>query len=78
MRQIYPYMSVQEISVLIPWVTCWKRLTSWLFFVMYNCVFVTFPCDILGQVWYLIVSIHDLCNLSYIEMVFVLILNATN
>ena len=25
--------------------------------VMLNCVFVTFPCGILGQVWYLIVSI---------------------
>ena len=23
--------------------------------------FVTFPCGILGQVWYLIVSISDLC-----------------
>ena len=24
-----------------------------------------FPIGILGQVWYLIVSIHDLCNLTY-------------
>ena len=29
------------------------------------CVFVTFPCGILGQMWYLIVSIPDLCHLSY-------------
>ena len=29
------------------------------------CVFVTFPCAILGQVWYLIVLIPDLCRLSY-------------
>ena len=42
-----------------------KGLTSWLSFVMSNCVFVTFPCGILGQVWYLIVSIPDLCPLSY-------------
>ena len=42
-----------------------KRLTSWLLFVMFNCVFVTFPCGILGQVRYLIVSIPDLCHLSY-------------
>ena len=28
------------------------------------CVFVTFPCCILGQVWYLIVSFTDLCRLS--------------
>ena len=31
---------------------------------MFNCVFVTFPWGILGQVWYLIVSIPDLCRLS--------------
>ena len=39
-------------------------LTSWLLFVMLNCVFVTFPCGILGQVWYLIVSFPDLCRHS--------------
>ena len=44
-----------------------KRLTSWLLFVMFNGVFVTFLCGILGQVWYLIVSILDLCRLSYLE-----------
>ena len=42
-----------------------KGLTSWPLFVMFNCVFVTFPCGILGQVWYLIVLIPDLCRLSY-------------
>ena len=31
-----------------------KGLTSWLSFVVLNCVFTTFPCGILGQVWYLI------------------------
>ena len=34
------------------------------------CGFVTFPCGILGQVWYLIVSIPDLCCLSYFEHFF--------
>ena len=29
------------------------------------CIFVTFPCGILYQVWYLIVSFPDLCLLSY-------------
>ena len=33
--------------------------------VMFYCVFGTFPCGVLGQVWYLIVSIPDLCLLSY-------------
>ena len=28
----------------------------------FNCVFVTFPCGILGQVWYLIVLIPDYCH----------------
>ena len=47
------------------WSPAGKGLTSWLLFVVFNCVFVTFPCGILGQVWYLIVSIPDLCRLSY-------------
>ena len=28
-------------------------------------IFVTFPCGILGQLWYLIVSFPDFCRLSY-------------
>ena len=44
-----------------------KGLISWLSFVMFGCVFVTFPCGILGQVWFLIVLIPDLCHLSYIN-----------
>ena len=32
-----------------------------------KCVFVTSPCGILGQVWYLIISIPDLCCLSYFD-----------
>ena len=47
------------------WSPAGKGLTSWLSFVMSKCVFVTFLCGILGQVWYLIVSIPDLCPLSY-------------
>ena len=47
------------------WSPAGKRLTSWLLFVMFTCIFVTFPCGILGQVWYLIVSIPDLCRISY-------------
>ena len=46
-----------------------KGLTSWLLFVMSNCDFVTFPCGFLGQVWYLIVFIPDLCRLSYFVFV---------
>ena len=46
-----------------------KGLTSWLSFVVLNCVIVTFPFGIMGQVWYLIVSIPDLCPLSYFHTV---------
>ena len=51
------------------WSLAGKALTYWLFFLMFNCVFVTFPCGILGQVWYLIVSIPDGCRLSYFETI---------
>ena len=44
-----------------------KGLSSWLSFVMSYCVFVTFPCGILGQVWYLVESIPDLCRISYFQ-----------
>ena len=46
------------------WSTAGKELT-WLLFVMFNCAFVTFPCVILGQVWYLVAEIPDICRLSY-------------
>ena len=39
------------------WSPAGKDLPSWLLFMMSNCDFVTFPCGILGQVWYLIVLI---------------------
>ena len=33
---------------------------------MFSCVFVTFPYGVLGQVWYSIVSIPDICLLPYL------------
>ena len=49
-------------------ITCWERAYLLaLLCVMFYCVFVTFPCGVLGQVWYLIVSISDLCLLAYLE-----------
>ena len=45
------------------WSPAGKGLSSWLSFVALNCVVVTFPFGILGQVWYLIVSIPDICPL---------------
>ena len=49
------------------WSPAGKMPTSWFSFVMLNYVFVTFPCGILGQVWYLILPIPDLCPLSYFD-----------
>ena len=46
------------------WSHAGKGLIAWLSFVMFNCVFVTFQCGILSQVWYLIELIPDLCHLS--------------
>ena len=46
-------------------VTCWERADPLAPLGDVNCIFVTFPCGILGQVWYLIVSFPDLCHLSY-------------
>ena len=52
------------------WSPAGKGQISCLLFVMFDCVFVTFPCGILGQVWYFIVLIHDLCRLSYFYNVY--------
>ena len=46
------------------WSHAGKWLTSWLSFVI-SCEVVTFSFGIMGQVWCLIVSIPDLCPLSY-------------
>ena len=43
--------------------TCWERAPP--LNVMFCCVFVTFPCGVLGKAWCLIVSIPDLSLLSY-------------
>ena len=43
------------------WSPAGKGLTSWLSFVVSS---VSFPIGILGQVWYLIVSIPDLCTIT--------------
>ena len=47
------------------WSPAGNGLTTWLLFVMFNCDFVTFPCGFLGWVCCLIVSIPDMCRLSY-------------
>ena len=53
-------------------VTCWERALVGDVY----CIFVTFSCGILGQLWYLIVSFPDRCRLSYFEKGIVMIVHA--
>ena len=46
-------------------VTCLERAVLFALVGDVYCIFITFPCGILGRVWYLIVSFPDLCRLSY-------------
>ena len=64
------FVVILRLFVAALWSAAGRGLTSWLLFVMFNCVFVTFPCDILGQLWYLIVSVPDLYRLSYLSYTF--------
>ena len=43
----------------------WRPDHFTLLYVISICVFVTFRYGVLGQVWYLIVSLPDLCLLPY-------------
>ena len=43
----------------------WKADLLALLYVMFSCVFFTFPYGVLGQVWYLILSIPDICLLLF-------------
>ena len=49
------------------WSPARKGLTYWLSFVMVISSFATFPCGVLGQMWYLVGSIPDLCHLPYFD-----------
>ena len=60
---------LKRLFVAALWSPAGKGLTSWLLFMIFNCDFVTFSFGILGQVRYLIVSIPDLCCLSYFACV---------
>ena len=59
------FLMLSRLIIVALWSPAEKGLTSWLLLVMS----ITFPCGILGQVWYLIVSFPDLCRLSYFDLV---------
>ena len=46
-------------------VTCWERADLLTLVGDVYCIFVTFPCGVLGLVWHLIVSFPGRCRLSY-------------
>ena len=56
------FFMLSRLFIVALWSPAGKGLTSWLLLVMF---IVVFPCGILGQVWYLIVSFPDLCRLAY-------------
>ena len=60
-----PYCHVCSLQ---PCVICCERADLLaLLYVMFSYVFVIFPFGVLGQVWFLIVSIPDICILSYFD-----------
>ena len=61
------FVMLSRLFIAALWSPAGKGLTTWLLFVMSNCDIVTFSCCILGQVWYLIVLIPDLCRLTYLK-----------
>ena len=48
----------------------WSLAGKGLYVMCFFCIFVTFPCGILGHVCYLFVSFPDLCPLSYFVFLF--------
>ena len=62
------FVMLSRLFIAVLWSPAGKGLTSRRLFVKYNCIFVTFPCGILGQMWYFIVSIPDLCRLPYFNV----------
>ena len=56
----HAFASVQYCCCIV--VNCWEEAD--LLVLVFDCIFVTFPCGLLGQVWYLLILIPDLCRLS--------------
>ena len=59
---------VLRLFIAAMWFTCLERADLLVLVCDVKLCFVTFPCCILGQMWYLIVSFPDLCHLSYFEL----------
>ena len=64
---LFVFANTRCLFVATLWSSVGEELTLALLNVMMSCVFVTFLFGVLGQVWYLIVSIPDLCRLPLIK-----------
>ena len=62
------FLMLSRLFIAASWSSAGKGLASCISCVMFNCVFVSFPYGILGQVWYLIILIPDLCCLFCFEI----------
>ena len=56
------------VSICLYVVTCWERADLLALVCGVQLRVCHFPIGILGQVWYLIVSIPDLCTLTYFDL----------
>ena len=68
MLLIFLYYAALSVSCSLVF-TCCKRagLLALLCVMFFFYVFINFPYGVSGQVWYLILLIHDLCLLLYLE-----------
>ena len=62
-------MSLWRLFICALWSPAGKGLTSWLSFVV-SAVSLSLSHCVLGQVWYLIVSIPNPCTLTYFSCIF--------
>ena len=71
------FVMLSRLFIAALWSPAGKVLTAWLLLVKFNCIFITFPCGILDQVWYLFLSILDLSHLSHFYQLQILTLEVT-
>ena len=72
------FVMLSRLLIFALWSPAGKGLTSWLSFVVLYCVFVTFPCGILGLVCYLIVSIPDFLPPFLLLFMYTFLINSRN
>ena len=59
--------SFASVHCCLVFVTYWAKADLLTLVCVVHYAFVSFPCGILGQVWFLILSFPDLCRLSFFQ-----------